>query len=391
MREQSMASNTSGRPSRFRTLADVFLSLSFTYISLRVVYDCLIGGNEWKQGDWLINNAAGLIRRGPFGSGIISISDVLGINLLLLVSVIQIALLAVLFIAYRLLITEIRNPKISLLFFASPAIFTVFWVADPQGSVRKELIVFAGVSIYALGALRSNYVLLWLGVVLYCVSTLSHEAMTLFAPTLLAIVYLCELHKDSVTQFAITIATILCFSIFAFFFAISNPGTEDINKICSALTDRGLDDSICSGAISWLSYDSAFAFERVISSLDAQSLGGFLISYVAALAPFSYLIWLSDRRVTSGILLVLLALPFVPLYFFAVDWGRWMSFHVFSINIVLACAIIKNRVEIQRAANDFCVLGLMTLAILISPSHTIGIIWGGAARRAASEFWRLLS
>ena len=374
-----------------RLTADLVLLFSFLFVSLRVVYDYRIGGDPWKQADWLINNAAGLIRRGPFGSAILSFSDLIGQNPLLVVSVLQISLLAALFLFFRMLLGHIRSPEVSVLLAVSSAIFTVFWVADPQGAVRKELIVFLGLTLYAVGALRTNWTLLWLGAAFFCISTLAHEAMVLFAPTFLAIAFFSGLQHKSAAQTVFSLATIFCFSIFALVFAFRHPGVEDTAQICAALTARGIDEYICVGAIKWMGFDSAHGFEQVISLLNRRSLAGFLLVYAAALAPFAYLVWLSERRISNGVVLLLLALPFLPLYIVAVDWGRWISFHVFSVTVVLICAICRNRLELQKPLKGYHVFGLVTLAVLISPGHTIGVVWGGALRRMIQVFWTLFS
>lgn len=390
IREESSSAKTSAGSAFLKHAADGFLFLSFLYISLNVIRDFRAGGNSWKQGDWLINNAAGSIRRGPLGSAIISIGDRFDLDPLLIVSVAQIALLALLIITFRFLVSEVRNPKIALLLIISPAIFTVFWIADPQGSVRKELIAFAGLSLYALGAVRANWTFLWIGVAFFCVSTLSHEAMVLFTPTFLALIFFSGIHKVSARQSMATIAVILCFSLFAFLFAIKNPGVEDTSAICAALTERGLSETICEGAIRWLSYDTTYGFQAVRSELTPHRLAGFIIAYLVALAPLVYVIWLSPIKTRGVMVLILLALPFVLLYPITLDWGRWMSFHIFSATIVLTCAIVKNRLPIHRTPSTCHLLCLVILAIQISPLHMIGIIAGGAAKRIASEFWRLL-
>lgn len=391
MREEVRTADTSDRFLLLKYASDGFLFLSFLYVSLHVLNDYRAGGNGWKQGDWLINNAAGPIRRGPFGSAIISISDWLNLDPLAFVVIIQISLLALTFATFRILVTSMRNPMISIILIMSPAIFVVFWVADPQGSVRKELIAFAGISLYALGAVRANWVLLWLGVVIFLVSNLSHEAMVLFVPTFFAIILFSGLHKTSATHSIASVAVIVSFSIYALLFAMRHTRVDDIYPICAMLTERGLAESICSGAIRWLSYDTAYGFEAVSSRLGVRSLGGFLVAYFAALAPLVYIIWLSEKRMWGLMAVILLALPFVPLYPVAVDWGRWMSFHVFSATIVLACAISTNRFVLQRAPSHYYVWSLVTLGLLISPLHTIGGILGGVPRRIASNLMRLLS
>ena len=391
MQENIRTYYVSARSRFFKYAIDCFLLLSFIYITLRLLYDYSVGGNSWKQGDWLINNAAGPIRRGPFGSAVISISDWLNMDLLAFVILIQIALLALTYAVFWKIVKSIHDPKITIIFITSSAIFSVFWVADPQGSVQKELIAFAGISLYALGAIRINWILLWLGVALFLVSTLSHEAMVLFIPTFFAIIIFSGLHKTSARHSMASIAAIVSFSIYAFLFAITHTRLEDTYPICAMLTERGLGESICGGAIRWLSYDTAYGLEAVTSRLDVRSLAGFSIAYFAALAPLAYIIWLSKGRVLSGMAVIMLALPFVPLYPVAVDWGRWISFHVFSATIVLACGITTGRSPLQRVPSDLSLFSLVTLGFLISPLHMIGIIWGGAPRRVVSDFMRLLS
>lgn len=392
MFERVTTAGTSTRAPLLKYAADGFLFLSFLYISLRGFFDYRRGGESWKQGDWLINSAAGPIRRGPFGSAIISISDWLNLDLLAFVIIIQIVLLALTFVTFRTLVASTRDPGIAILLIISPAIFTVFWAADPQGSVRKELIAFAGISLYSLGAIRANWMLLWLGVALFLVSTLSHEAMVLFVPTFFAIILISELHKTSRAHALTSIAVIVSFSIYALLFAIKNNGLEDFYPICAVLTERGLGESICEGAIMWLSYDAAFGFENVKSLLDVHNLAGFLIAYFAALVPLAFIIWISEIRVRRSVIaVVLLALPFLPLYPVAADWGRWMSFHVFSASIVLACAIAVDRSLPQRSPADYHLFPLLFLGVLISPFHMIGIIWGGVTGRVASDLMRVLS
>ncbi|MDA8586405.1 hypothetical protein N9L47_09070 [Rhodobacteraceae bacterium] len=367
---------------------DGFLLLSFLLVSLGVYYDYLAGGHNWKQGDWLINNSAGYVRRGPLGSAFISISDYIGSNPLLVVSVCQIIILAILFISFRLLVTQCNHPKLWLLILISPAIFTVFWVADPLGAVRKELIAFTGLSLYALGSIRENWLLLWAGVLVFCISVVSHEAMVLFIPTLFGIIILTELHKTA-TKHALTSAIVVtCLSIVAFIYAINTSQAVETYEICSALIERGLNELICRGAIEWLSYDSSHGFRFVVSMLNTRSIIDFLIIYAFALLPFFYIISLGERKTRNILALVLLALPFIPLYFVAVDWGRWISFHIFSASTILSSAAAKGHFRIQRNPSYFYIFPLVVLALLASPNHIIGVIWGGAAKQAELEFSR---
>ncbi len=364
-------------------LIDGILLLSFLYVSIRVYVDYQLGGNSWKQGDWLINNAAGSVRRGPFGDFVISLSDILGLSPLLIVVVMQIILLAGLYFVFRILVAEVKNPKVVLLLITCPAIFVVFWVADPQGSVRKELIAFLGISLYALGSIRRNWSMLWAGVGIFCISTLAHEAMVLFLPNFYAIAIISKLSDYSVLHTRLSLGFASAFSISSLHFAIRNASLQDVTGICLALMERGLSESICDGAISWLTYDRAYAAVYLAALLSVKRATGFVLSYVAALTPLIYVIWQTNRRIMGILLAALSALPFLILYPFAVDWGRWISFHIFSLTIIIVCLLTRYGATINGRMSHYKVIFM--IGLLVSPGHMIGIILGGALRQLVGE------
>jgi hypothetical protein len=152
---------------------------------------------------------------------------------------------------------------------------------------------------------------------------------------------------------------------------------SDTRAICAPLLERGLDGSMCGGAIRWMSRDGADSLRAVASWLDRQRLIGFLLAYLAALVPFLYVIWIGRQRIRNVLILALLAVPFLPLYPVSMDWGRWMSFHVFSASVLLACAAARGRYPIRRSPSNLHVALLVGLALSASPKHTLGMVWGG--------------
>ncbi len=369
---------------------DILLTISFLYISLQVLLDYKRGGQPYKQGDWLINNLGGDIRRGHLGSAIIYISDILGSSPLLIVVLIQIITLLVLFITFRLLTSSISSPLVLVLLVISPAIFTIFWVADSGGSVRKELLVFAGLSLCALGTVRKSPVFFWPGVLFLCIGFVSHEAQVLFVPTFLGILFISGLFKTTPKQAFTACVIVFCAANFSIYFSLKNSQALDTTLICAPLIERGLDRSICDGAITWLGNDITYGFQRVITRLNPIRLVGFLISYIAALAPFIYLITISRHSMKGVIALFATALPFVPLYIIAVDWGRWMSFHVFSMTILVVCAMKSNKIRLNKEPSSVYIFSLVALSLIVSPKHTIGIRFGGVLERLAVDLWNTL-
>lgn len=367
---------------------DFFLALSCLYVSWRAFRDYQVGGQPYKQGDWLISNAGGAVRRGHFGSGIISISDFLGIDLLLTVFLAQVIALLILFAAFRRVITPLTNS--SILLAISPAIFTVFWVADPGGSVRKELLAFAGLAMCALSTMRDSRLLLGVGVLTLCVSFVAHEAMVLFVPSFLGIIFLSGMFKTDRNRATVSCAVVLCVAAYCFYFAVAHAQAPDVSLVCSPLLARGLDPAICSGAIAWLGYDSAYGFRTVLGEINPVRLTGFVSAYIAALAPFYYLIRRTNHPMNGILVLLAAGLPFAPLYAISIDWGRWMSCHIFSAAIIMACALRHNKLTIREDIPDAHVFSFITVSLLVSPQHEIGLQLGGVLRQLSSHLWRIV-
>ena len=56
--------------------------LATLHVLAGLAQDYLAGGDYFHQGDWLINNMSGPVRRGLLGSALISFSDWSGLHLL---------------------------------------------------------------------------------------------------------------------------------------------------------------------------------------------------------------------------------------------------------------------------------------------------------------------
>ncbi|MBJ3762778.1 hypothetical protein ILP92_08475 [Maribius pontilimi] len=70
----------------------VLIGVCSILIVLGFLNDAVTGGDPDKQGDWLINHHAQLIRRGPIGPVLIVLGDVTGIGLVSLTISLQVTL-----------------------------------------------------------------------------------------------------------------------------------------------------------------------------------------------------------------------------------------------------------------------------------------------------------
>ena len=88
----------------------IFIFLNYVYFSFRLT----LRQNSWITGDWLINYADGIIRRGLSGEILIFLSNIFSLNVLYIVIFIQ-SILFLLFLIHFLQI--IKNKEITIWYF----------------------------------------------------------------------------------------------------------------------------------------------------------------------------------------------------------------------------------------------------------------------------------
>jgi hypothetical protein len=389
------AKNVSGKiqtsSGLFDVALDLYLVISFLYVTARVWLDYQNGGNDFKQGDWLINNAGGIVRRGHFGSLLLFVSDLLHITPLWLVCVIQTALLGVVYCLLRYVLAHPRLPSTFRLLYLSPALFPVFWVAQSGGSVRKEMIAFVGILAVALGGLSRRPVLHWCGVTGFCLSVFAHEAMTVFVPTIIVTILLFGGGNWRNLHVVGSIVVIVTFTVAWLTFLSGYTRISSVQPMCDALVQRGLTETICTGAIQWVRVESTDAMRAVFLQLTGGGAASFLLSYVCSVGPFLYLGWLAQRTAPVAIILVAFLTPLLPLYCVALDWGRWISLHLFSTTVVMVSITANYPIVIARGPTFRQILAFVLICILIVPDHVFGVYWGGLLRRFGVDALRFVA
>ncbi|SNT01125.1 hypothetical protein [Tropicimonas sediminicola] len=360
-------------------------------LSLRNLWiDYRAGGDPFRQGDWLINSAAGFVRRSLPGDLVLALSDRTGWSPLTLLTAFQAALLVVLYSQIARLLSEIPA-RVAFLFAFCPGFVLVFWAADPMGTVRKEMLVFLALCLCALGVIRDSRARLLAGSLVFVAGVLAHEAMILFAPALAAIYYLGW--KRSPGRPADALLAVGTFGAAAaiFLIALKHGQVPEPELVCQALIDRGMSDQVCAGAIKWLGVDSAVALNAVqtVLSFD-RAATGFSMGLFLALCPLFYLASRTDRPGAAAIAIVLLALPFLPLFLVAIDWGRWVSFHVFTVVVLGSLAFRLKLVSLQKDLGLLPLVIFAVTALCFSPLTMVGLNYGGLVRRLVLDVSSLL-
>mgnify|MGYP007046706763 FL=1 len=113
-----------------------------------------------------------------------------------------------------------------------------------------------------------------------------------------------------------------------------------MDAICASLNPYDLSHDICDGAISWLQYDAKFGFESV------RNLGPsvwFNYLFLAALTMLPFILLRFDKY--FWVVICVGALFMLPLFFVAVDYGRFIS--MFYTCVVLSAIWLRPQLILQ--------------------------------------------
>lgn len=340
------------------------------------VLDWQAGGHPWKQGDWLINLADGPLRRGLAGELLLAA----GGNPLVPLMLLQAALLIVLVLAFwrtaRPLLAE--SPVWATLFF-SPAFFPLFWAGETDGSMRKELLMFTAFALLAATLVKPGKPLQIAALILAALAGFAHEANILLLPAFLLAMGLTLHHQGRPLGLILGIGAALALAgAAALGYALLYPDASPA-IVCHPLLERGLSPTICTGAIDWLDRGNARGSETYDAIFSSKAMLSFPMAYLLILVPIGLVVYQYSRPQLLLTLAVASALPFVPLYLVAVDWGRWMSMHIVSLSFLFATLRLTGKIEPVRSLPFNPLLALLILSLLWSPRATTGIAKGGPA------------
>ena len=356
------------------------LVTSFAYYTVTVSEISRAGGDSWLQGDWLINSENGPIRRSLTGDVTFWIAERFQLDALFVISVLQYTCVAALYGVIARIVAAAQQPVLYLLGL-SHAFFVLFWMANLSAAGRKEVLVYLALALFCLGLIRANRMSLIAGCLMFLVAVAAHEALFVFAPVFLAMTVLARPDwRTHAVLYAGLMATFLAatgITMWAFVHAnVANP-----DAICVPLLERGFTESFCQGAIRSMHYTLEDGLAAVRNGHSWRSLQALLIGYITALAPFLYMVWLSNNRPLGLALALGPLVMFAPLYLITIDYGRWMSFHIFASFILCAIAFHAGRIALARPFGVKTLCLLVVVALTVSHTHIRSLVWGGVLRR----------
>lgn len=371
---------------RFTYSVPKFLIWIFSsYIVLLAFQDFQLGGDSWKQGDWLINSVDTTIRRGMMGSLILRVSETFSLNPVLVVVVVQVSLVIATVGLITLSVQRLQPQATIWLLILSPGFFVSFWSLDDQGGLRKELITFLAFAILLFATSRPtpNRILAYVSALVYGLAVISHEGNLFFAP-FFAFCYYLLLSKTAITKpdFIGLLAIVACACLTTLIIAFSFDTVVDYMRVCQPVLDAGAGADMCEGAIKALEIPLKEYMTATFWMFFSPKVLSFTLLYVLS----SVLVLITGTHLVGGGRLFIRAyigsaFLFLPLYVVAVDWGRWVSFHtsavIFTLLIALSLGFPKTASTEEMPLRSFQLV--LVCSLVWGFSHFLDVLWGGMA------------
>lgn len=359
------------------------------YIVTVIYQDFALGGHEWKQGDWLINSVNDTVRRGIMGSAILWFASAASLDPILVTTVSQGLLFGISIVLLSLAIERSSSRATLWLLVLSPAFFVNFWAVDPDGALRKELLIFLAFSVllYATTMETLSKALVFVSALVFGVAVVSHEGNVFFAPFFFLSYFLIyksgQIEKPLlITLLALTL--LACLATIAVALRFSN--VEDHFVVCQPLLDAGVRTGICDGAIKALELNLAFFTEATFWMLFSTKVLSFLLMYgLACISIFVIGFHFFDKK-TMFWASFGSAFFFLPLYVVAVDWGRWLSFHASAVIFTMLIILSLNAAKTARRSDlsHWPFIALTIFSIVWGCSHFVDVKWGGVLLKTLS-------
>ncbi|MEL7104745.1 MAG: hypothetical protein AAGM21_02415 [Pseudomonadota bacterium] len=352
-------------------------ALAASVLTFRDHYE--IGGHQWNTGDWLINADVVHVRRGLFGSGVLRISDALGISPVLGVVALQSILCAI--VALGACFAILRGParRLIALLVLSPGFTLIFLAGDPSGAARKEILTFAAMSIllFTNGKRQRDIPVVTGATVLFAIGVTGHIANAMMTPMYLFMAWTALGRPDLRRGFGVVCALMCLWAAFNTWYPIYFSDIENWQLVCEPLVARGLDPQVCQRAVFVTGERAADAVVFVAKHAYGDGDGLWhLIIYPALVVPILYLVGRTDGLADIKWPFILSFLPILPLYTVGFDWGRQTVMHITPMILLSVLMLSRGQIRQQKPVS-LIAAGVIALSGLIwVPRHTFGIEWG---------------
>ncbi len=319
------SSGRTGTPERVRLAVGVGgIATAWLLVATTQVDRLRLGFDPWQQGDWLINYAGGLVRRGLLGDGLLALFPD-GTTVVTATVVLQLGIAFVLYACLAVLFWQTRREWAWVMVILSPAVL-LFPVLDPLASLRKEVLALAALGLLAVGV-RAGRPVPWalIALPLYSVGVLSHESLLVTLPAFVILLAPAWRQPGSRRSVTILLSLFAAVSITALVVAILHPGdSATVSRICASWTAAGLE---CGGVLDYLDMGVRASVASVLDRF--PMVFNYLPLAVLAVVPL-VTIRLLPRHWALALVVVGASLP---LFALGMDYGRWI--YVVSTELAL--------------------------------------------------------
>ena len=331
------------QPSRW---VDLYLAVLFAGLcgsGMRLLHSTAV----WTLADWLINYQGGFVRRGLPGEIAFHLGPLLHVALPAIVLGMALLAYVLVFLSVRALAGRVTWNIWMVAAFVSPVAVAYPFVST--SGYHKEALFFA-----AFGALLWRLLVLsrrakdasWKESLALALAgtagVLSHELFAIYAPYLLAAVYLATPKWRDVLR-VIALPALAIGATFAL--VLTHPGTPQTARAVCASLGPG-QEGMCRGSIEYLGRTRAEARGDVLESMDEYHYLRLLppLTLLGMLPVAGGLFALRRSGMTPAMWWTLAGCSAtawglsVPLFRYAADWGRWIEIHLFSAFLLLLFA-----------------------------------------------------
>jgi hypothetical protein len=325
---------------QYQRLCDIYLILIFLITTvIGIAFTRIATG--WTLGDWLVNYEGGFVRRGLWGEMVLQAGHALHLSPLYLTLLLTIPVYGGIFLLVRTFLKSSSWSWWVLALVISPCTLA-FSVIDVYAGYHKEILYFAGLGgllwMLRRGERRDWVLTLYLSVI-SVFTILSHEPEISYAPYYVAVLVIV---LGNLRRAAKIIAVPAILGMCCLYAATTHPGNATTAQhICASLGSGNA--RLCDGAINYLGSSKEYAL---------QEMARFIVMYhyyrnypvltLVALVPivggFTALWRRPELRFDLKVLAAMACISMagsVQLFFYAVDWGRWIYIHIFSLFLLL--------------------------------------------------------
>lgn len=353
-------------PPLLKKIILIFLLVSLIVICI-VSYDksAINKCYEIMVGDWLINYSTGFIRRGLMGTVILDISKLFNARPALIVAIFKIISYSIIYFSAIYIISKAKIFKIAHAFIFTYQTNFMFPLLDFRGSGRKEILLIALFSIFAIKKTVGMKIhsLFFLSASLFAL-TFIHDALFWFYPLFLLL--LSNIFPNSALTFR-NCFLILIPSVISTFIVVRH-GTK-MNLETLDLMTKAIDPvnfHLWSNSITYVTWDFNEQVNSLLRSLKFSSIINLCFTLLLTYLPIHIITKLDNHMLfkKNKFLYALLAcLAFQAPLILAKDWGRWI--YVDSTLLTLAYFLTLNNKDINLNYSTYSEVNNLSLIQII--------------------------